>query len=401
MNDKPFFVDRSSGIQKTYAEFVQDVNAVQFVGSVYSAEDQYVLLTSLVAALCCDQDIALHQGASKGSKNDRAMQSLKPNLKQSALWDTISTSKSKVGMSTSGTTGRAKFIQHRMETLTRTIRCSLHHQGDVWGLTYDLASFAGLQVVLQALCNSNTIVRLASLESSAMHDEIRTLGITHISATPTWLRLFCSDGISHASVSHITTGGEIADRALIDQAHARFPNATFRNIYASTESGSVLLSDGDLFRVPLNLTDKVRVENGILAIHRSLLAESIRGHDASEFYVTGDCVEVLSKEPLTIRFAARRNDWINVGGNKVNPYEIERLLVSMVGIADARVFGRTNSVTGNIVCCEIVRSAGAAIKHADIRIALEKLVASYMIPRVIEFVDAIDKTPTGKKSRSE
>ena len=402
MSGSLFYADYSMGIRKNYSDFIRDVNAIQFVPKIYSADDQYMLVATLAAALCCDQDIALSQSSQPDQEETySAWVSVQPNLQQSKLWDCIATSKSKVGVFTSGTTGRAKLIQHHMETLARSVRNTPHHQNDIWGLTYHPASFAGLQVVLQAICNSNPLIRLTGLQTSAVHVEIRREGITHISATPTWLRLMCSDGVVHNHVSNITTGGEIADRTLIDQARTWFPNATFRNIYASTESGSVLLSDGDLFRVPDNIADKVRVEDGILAIHRSLLAESIRGHDPNEFFLTGDCVDVVSEVPLTIRFTARRNDWINVGGYKVNPHEIERMLVSMDGISDARVYGRKNSVTGNIVCCEIVRASGEAITPVDIRRRLEKMVASYMVPRIFEFVDAIGKSPSGKKSRSE
>ena len=402
MNDKLFFVDRSTGIRKTYAEFVLDVNAIRSVPNICAAGDQYTLLTTLVASLCSDQDIALSQNSSAYSEQiDPTLLPVQPILRQSELWNRIATSKSKIGLFTSGTTGRAKFIQHRMDSLIRSIRNTPHHQRDVWGLTYHPASFAGLQVVLQAICNSNPLFRLAGLDSELVHDEIQSMGITHISATPTWLRLICSDNIVHDGVTHITTGGEIVDRSLIDQAYARFPSAIFRNIYASTESGSVLLSDGDLFRVPANLADKVKVEDGILAIHRTLLAESMQSHDASEFYVTGDFVDVLTENPLTFLFTARRNDWINVGGNKVNSHEIERLLVAIDGVADARVFGRKSSVTGSIVCCEIVRSAGLSITQVDIRQAIEMQVESCMVPRFIGFVDAIDNTPTGKKDRSE
>ncbi|HUP80242.1 MAG TPA: hypothetical protein VM260_16930, partial [Pirellula sp.] len=178
------------------------------------------------------------------------------------------------------------------------------------------------------------------------------------------------------------------------------PNAEYRNVYASTESGSLLISHGDSFQIPANLTDRVKVANGQLVIHRSLMAESLRGESQDEFFVTGDCVEVVSIEPLTLRITTRKNDWINVGGYKVNPYEIEALLVAVEGVADARVFGRKNSVTGNIVCCEIVRSAYAVVTIAAIRKRLEEFVPSYKIPRIFDFVKAIAKTHSGKKNRA-
>ncbi len=387
-------------MRKTYGDLVHDVNTIKFVSNICTEGDHYKLLTTLVASLCSDQDISLSQhSAACDLSTGTALAPVQANLQLSDLWNRIANSVSKVGVFTSGTTGRAKLVEHRMETLVRSIRNTPRHREDVWGLTYHPASFAGLQVVLQAVSNLNPLVCLTGLDAASVHDEIRSQRISHLSATPTWLRLICSDGIVHKSVSHVTVGGEIADKSLIDQVQSRFPNALFRNIYASTESGSVLLSHGDVFRVPESLTGKFKVVDGMLAIHRNLLAESVQSQDPSEFYLTGDCVDVVLDNPLCFRFLARRIDWINVGGNKVNPHEIERRLVAIDGITDAKVFGRKNSVTGNIVCCEIVRSGSATITKANIRESLEKLLDSYMVPRIIEFVDAIDKTPTGKKDR--
>jgi len=401
MRDRLFFIDRMAGIRKTYSDLIFDVNATHAVPTIYSADDQYRLIVTLIAALCCNRDLALSQHPPIGQEeSDSSFFPIRPNLQLTELSQSIMKSASKIGLFTSGTTGRAKLIQHRMESLARSVRHAPHHTDDIWGLTYHSASFAGLQVVLQAICNTNPLVRLVGHGPSLVHDEIQRMGITHISATPTWLRLICSDGVQHQSVTHITSGGEIADQALVAQTRLTFPNAIFKNIYASTESGTVLLSDGDVFRVPVNLADKVKVENGILAVHFSLLAESIQYDGSTGFHLTGDCVEVLSEDPLTFRFTSRRTDWINVGGSKVNPHEIERMLLAMEGIADARVFGRKNSVTGNIVYCELVRSRGEVISPMEIRQRLEKLVEPLMIPRIFEFVDSIDKTPTGKKSRS-
>ena len=358
----------------------------------------------LIAAVCCNAELALSQDCvsdseHSGTKLQKVASRL--NLGLSDIADTISLSTCKIGVFTSGTTGRPKLVQHRMETLIRSVRTGDRHQSDVWGLTYHPASFAGLQVFFQAVCNLNPLVRLTALDASAVHEAIHQQKVTHISATPTWMRLVCSDGVVHEDVRQITTGGEIAEHSLIDQVETTFPNATFRNIYASTETGSLFISDGDSFQVPENLADRIKVTDGLLVIHRSLLAESLRSEGQDEFFVTGDCVEVLSSEPLTLRFTARKNDWINVGGYKVNPYEIEQLLIAIDGIADARVFGRKNSVTGNIVCCEIVRSTKVEVTIADIRKRLEQFVAAYKIPRIVDFVDSIVRTQSGKKHRAE
>ncbi len=399
MESKPFYIDSSLGLCKSYADLLRDAAEIREIPCTYGSEKIYEVFTVLLAAICNDVEIVLTSDSSKNSGDHTV--SFNAITEFSKLQNTVTNSQCKIGVFTSGTTGRPKVIQHRTDTLIRSVKTGERHRNDVWGLTYHPASFAGLQVFFQAICNSNPLIRLSGLEASAVHEAIRNEGVTHLSATPTWMRLVCSDSVVHPHVLSITTGGEITDRALIQQIESTFPNAKFRNIYASTESGSLLKSDGDSFRVPHYLADLVKVQDGMLAIHRSLLAESIRNECQNDFYVSGDTVEIVSLDPLTLRFAARRNDWINVGGYKVNPNEVEQSLLAIPGVSDARVFGRKNSVTGNIVCCEIMRSAGFEVTQADIRRTLELQLPSYKIPRILEFVESIAKTPSGKKSRTE
>ena len=72
------------------------------------------------------------------------------------------------------------------------------------------------------------------------------------------------------------------------------------------------------------------------------------------WFDTGDDVEVVSNDPLSFRILAREQDWVNVGGHKVNPHEVEDLLRSHPDIREARVFGRKNSVMGQVLCSEVV-----------------------------------------------
>ena len=41
----------------------------------------------------------------------------------------------------------------------------------------------------------------------------------------------------------------------------RFPNAKVKNIYASTEAGSIFASDGDLFKIPTKFESLIKIEN--------------------------------------------------------------------------------------------------------------------------------------------
>lgn len=402
MTGKLFFVDVDLGIRRTYAEFVQDVKAVRSAPACISAENHYIFLTHLVAAVAANRDISLLRDVRESSHFPIDNRQIDANsaLSPASLWNHIAYSKSKVGLLTSGTTGPARHVWHNLDTLTRTLRCSTKHQTDVWGLTFSPASFAGLQVILQTLANTNTLVRLSELDEGQIHAAVRSEAITHISATPTWLRMFCGGGIEQPSIKQISIGGEIADELLFQLARTQFKNASIRNIYASTEFGSLLYSHGAEFTIPASLAEKVKVEHGELFVHRSLLSTTVQSSDVGEFYSTKDCVEVVASSPLTIRFLARLTDWINVAGNKVNPHEVEKLLMKLEGVRDALVYGQKNSVTGNLLCCKLVCSQDSRQTTASIRQSLKDVVDPHWIPRVIHFVDIIDRSLTGKKSRS-
>ena len=86
---------------------------------------------------------------------------------------------------------------------------------------------------------------------------------------------------------------------------------------------------------------------------------------------------------------------INVGGYKVNPFEIEECLMDLEEVKEAIVFGKPNSVLGNILCADIVIEND--IKTFEIRKHLLKKLQNFKIPRVINYVSQIEKTRTGKK----
>jgi acyl-coenzyme A synthetase/AMP-(fatty) acid ligase len=319
----------------------------------------------------------------------------------------IRASRARVGLLSSGSTGRPKLVWHAVASLTRAVRVGPQHADDVWGLAYHPAHFAGLQVFFQALLNQNPLIRLFNLPPDTIHDAIDAHHISHLSATPTFFKLLCTArDRTHPSVKRITTGGEPLPGALAETIQQTFPHAKLNNIYASTEAGTLLVAHGDGFSIPAELADRVQIVDGELAVHRSLLADSLQ-HDASlptdssgDYFLTGDLVEPLPDAPGVFRIAARRSDTINVGGYKVNPLEIEQALLAMEEIAEARVYGKANSVTGQLVCCDVVLHAGRTLPVRELRGRLAERFTPYQIPGLVNYVPTIAMTYSGKKVRS-
>jgi len=109
-------------------------------------------------------------------------------------------------------------------------------------------------------------------------------------------------------------------------------------------------------------------------------------------------VEIISENPLRFRFIARKNEIINVGGYKVNPQEVEDVLISLGTIKEAFVYPKKNSVLGNIVCADIVISENSVTVPGLLK-DLRSCLQEYKIPRIINFVESINYSRTGKKIR--
>lgn len=319
------------------------------------------------------------------------------------LLQRIETSSARIGILTSGSTGKPQCVWHSLPSLLRAISRAGHHRDDVWGFAYHPAHFAGLQVLLQALVHQNQLVELFHLDSAEIHQAIDDHRVTHISATPTYFRRLLGAPGTHPSVRRVTTGGERSSPELRRELAGVFPQAKILNIYASTEAGTLLVAEGEAFRVPDRYADRIRVLDGQLMIHRSLLGE-IDGGDRSpvsdgEFFATGDLVQVVTERPLTVSFQSRANEIINVGGYKVAPQDVEAKLLEMDEIAEAIVYGKPNSVTGYVVACDIVLRPSATIDATVIRHRLSSALERHQLPRLIRFVPIIDQTVTGKKTR--
>lgn len=282
--------------------------------------------------------------------------------------------------STSGTTGTPKHITHSVDTITKHVKEDL--ESNVWGLTYDHTKIAGSQVIVQALKNNNTLVNLYRKSTDEVYSLIDEHKITHLSGTPTFYRLNFRDKI-FTSVKQVTLGGEAATEDVIKLVTRIFPNANITNIYALTEFGSVLASSSHLFKLSERTSKFIKLTNTVNVLFDG------KWHD------TGDVIEKL--ENGHFRIVGRESSMINVGGHKVNPYLIEDKLNSFDGITSSRVYGKENSLTGNIVAADIVLSNDINLK--EVKRALRDTLKPYEVPRIINEVDSIEINSTGKISR--
>lgn len=405
-----FFADISKKQRKDWEDLIDDINQVKVYNKYCFEADFYLIFKQIIVSLLLDKEIILLDsdftdveienliGKSNFKEEISIENSFNINSKKELIDRIKLVSKSwKIVLFTSGTTGLPKQVSHSFESITRFVRKKDKSSVDKWGFSYNPTHMAGIQVFFQALINGDSIIRLFGLSKEQILESINEFSITHISATPTFYRLLLPINEKYESIIRLTSGGEKFDDRAIELINKAFPNAKITNVYASTEAGTLLASNGNEFTIKTQFEKLIKIQDNELLIHKSLMGLSDLIKD--DWYKTGDLVEIISENPITFKFISRKNEMINVGGYKVNPLEVEDIIRNIDGVIDVRVYAKKNSVLGNIICSEIVLS-DKDLNESYIRNQLQNKLQEFKIPRMIRFVDALSTTRSGKIKRN-
>jgi len=97
----------------------------------------------------------------------------------------------------------------------------------------------------------------------------------------------------------------------------------------------------------------------------------------------------------------RKKDMILRGGFNVYPREVEEVLYAHPAVAEAAVIGVAHESHGEEVKALVVRAPGQEVRAEDLVVWCKERLAAYKYPRLVEFVDALPKGPTGKILKRE
>lgn len=98
-------------------------------------------------------------------------------------------------------------------------------------------------------------------------------------------------------------------------------------------------------------------------------------------------------------YHGRLKELIRRGGEMVSPIEVETKLMTMPGVRDCAIVGVPDPVMDEEIKAVIV-SSEVAFDPAAVRQFLKEHFPPYMLPRYVEFIDAIPKTETQKVRRN-
>jgi bile acid-coenzyme A ligase len=95
----------------------------------------------------------------------------------------------------------------------------------------------------------------------------------------------------------------------------------------------------------------------------------------------------------------RDHDTINVGGEKVDPDEVEAALRDHPAVIDAVAVAVPHQTLGSVVAAHIVLRPGASVRKAELAAHCGRRLAGYKIPKHFTFVDQVPRSAAGKIQR--
>jgi fatty-acyl-CoA synthase len=122
--------------------------------------------------------------------------------------------------------------------------------------------------------------------------------------------------------------------------------------------------------------------------------ETARTIDAGGWLHTGD--SGLLRADGCLRFLGRFKDLLKVGGENVDPTEVESLLLEDARINHAAVVGVPDARLAEVPVVFVIRQPGASLNEADVLSICRGRIAGFKIPRRVFFVDAFPMTGSGK-----
>jgi acyl-CoA synthetase (AMP-forming)/AMP-acid ligase II len=312
-----------------------------------------------------------------------------------------------------------KAVRHTWASLARPVRATGDEKASRWLLCYPPHLYAGLQVFLQCVINGGVLVIDDSRgDVRALIELMVKQSVGHISATPSyWRRIFMladPTELARVPMVQITLGGEVVDDGVLSKLAQVFPQARIVHIYATSELGRCFSVTDRMSGFPAKFlnqrsTDGVelRIEDGELLVrsenrmadYDSLTPDGVQVSQDG-WTRTGDLVELRGDR---VHFVGRMTDIINVGGNKVAPLDVERVIRSVPGVLDVRVYPKGSSIAGQLVACDVVLQSD--IDPNDLRRRItqqcQSALAGHARPRWITIVDQIALTAAHKVRRSE
>jgi acyl-CoA synthetase (AMP-forming)/AMP-acid ligase II len=236
------------------------------------------------------------------------------------------------------------------------------------------------------------------------------------------------DPASLASLEHCFTAGARIPASVVERWRTRF-GVAIRQFYGMSEAGVLAIERSVQTEVPSvgecvgELVGGVEVivlgsdgpgsegrrlepgEIGELAVRSAAVMSGYLGEPElsrslfhNGFFRTRDLGYFDSAGNLYL--TGRMGRVMNIGGVKVDPVELERLVELLPNVASCHVDAVSNGRGGEVIRARVVPREGLPVTRREVIEQCRRQLAEYKLPRIIEFLEATPVTILGKIPRA-
>lgn len=112
-------------------------------------------------------------------------------------------------------------------------------------------------------------------------------------------------------------------------------------------------------------------------------------------FMTDDLVELREGE---IALTGRAGDVINTAGRKVNPREVEAVILQIEGVREAKVYGEPAGARGEVVAAAVVATPN--VTRELVREFCRARLSLHKVPRIVKLIDEMPVDERGKIKRA-
>jgi acyl-CoA synthetase (AMP-forming)/AMP-acid ligase II len=331
-------------------------------------------------------------------------------------------------MYTSGTTGHPKGVMLSHRNIYSNI-CSildylqLDHTDRVMNVLPFYYSYGNSVLHTHLAAGASTILENSMLYPRRVMERLVELEATGFSGVPSTYSLLLNrirlDDFDLSSLRYLTQAGGAMPADSIRRLRKLVPNAIFFVMYGQTEASA---------RLSYLPPEKFEEKAGSVGIPITGVKLEIRNEhgrlmptgETGEIWAAGDNImqgywsdpemtaTVLAEgwlktgdlayqdEDGYFYLIGRSFDMIKSGAHRISPKDIEEVLLELDGIEEAAAIGIDDELLGQVIKAVVVSRPGGELDRRTVLAHCRKNLASYKIPKLVEFVDQIPKTSSGK-----
>ena len=339
---------------------------------------------------------------------------------------------------TSGTTGFPKLVIHNYSyPLAHLVTAKYWQKAQTQKLHFTVSETGWGKAVWGKLYGQwmvRAVVMVYDFDKFDADELLRIIekyGVTTFCAPPTVYRFFIKKGLKGhdlSSLKYVTTAGEALESSIISEFEQQ-TGLTIVAAFGQTETTAILMGQmpiatklGSLGR-PSPLYEVVLVDKAgnpvkcgeigeICLVHKKddsqigLFSSYYNDEPLNSFvnrgglYHTGD--SAYFDEDGYYFYVGRIDDIVKSSGYRIGPFEIESVLVAHPAVLECAVVGAFDETRGQVIKAIIVLTDSYKPSNAlveEIQNFVKQKTAPYKYPRIVEFVDKLPKTISGKVKR--